>query len=87
MISTPSTIPPPSLLRYNIFGYGKKNELRGKNVNVLIPPPFSEQHNGFVSRAVGRVSGETFPAPLDQPSSPSSLVPHAFIPAIITDHQ
>ena len=32
-----------------MFGYGKKNELRGKNVNVLIPPPFSEQHNGFVS--------------------------------------
>ena len=37
------------ILSYNLFGYGRKNELRGKNVNVLIPPPFSENHNGFVS--------------------------------------
>lgn len=29
-----------------MFGY-KKTELRGKNVNVLIPPPFAENHNSF----------------------------------------
>lgn len=31
---------------HTMFGY-KKTELRGKNVNILIPPPFAEQHNAF----------------------------------------
>jgi hypothetical protein len=28
-------------------GY-KKGELEGKNVNVLMPPPFNARHNGYL---------------------------------------
>lgn len=33
---------------YAMFGYTKVSDLIGKNVNVLIPPPFSDQHNSYI---------------------------------------
>ena len=34
-----------------LFGYDK-GELEGKNVSVLMPQPFSQRHNGFLSRYI-----------------------------------
>jgi PAS domain S-box-containing protein len=34
-----------------MFGY-TKNELRGKNVNMLIPSPVSQLHTGFIRNYV-----------------------------------
>ena len=35
-----------------LFGYLNRAELLGKNVNVLIPPPFSRQHNNYIRNYV-----------------------------------
>ncbi|KAJ9519309.1 hypothetical protein QJQ45_023112 [Haematococcus lacustris] len=34
-----------------MFGY-TKSEIKGKNINCIIPPPFSENHNSFVRNYV-----------------------------------
>ena len=31
---------------YHMFGY-QRRELQGKDVSILIPPPFQEQHAGY----------------------------------------
>ena len=37
---------------YDLFGYGKRNELRGKNVNVLIPVRAVGRGRGRVGRGI-----------------------------------
>ncbi len=32
----------------NMFGYASKAELVGKNINLIVPPPFSRNHNNYV---------------------------------------
>ncbi|KAL6757720.1 hypothetical protein V8C86DRAFT_1620236 [Haematococcus lacustris] len=32
----------------SILGYTSKQELLGKNINVIVPPPFSRNHNNYV---------------------------------------
>ena len=32
---------------HTLLGY-HKNELKGKNVSILMPPPFGERHNAYV---------------------------------------
>jgi hypothetical protein len=31
-----------------IMGYTAKSELIGKNINMIVPPPFSRNHNNYV---------------------------------------
>ncbi|GFH10268.1 PAS domain-containing protein, partial [Haematococcus lacustris] len=47
-----------------MFGY-TKSEIKGKNINCIIPPPFSENHNSFVRNYVtlGKCLDPTAAAP------------------------
>ncbi|KAJ9529670.1 hypothetical protein QJQ45_014402 [Haematococcus lacustris] len=38
----------PSQVACTILGYGNKTELVGKNINTIVPPPFSTNHNAYV---------------------------------------
>ena len=49
---TPSTVGPGTLqvankAAHSLFGYSG-NELKLRNINVLMPPPFAEHHNAYV---------------------------------------
>ena len=65
---------------HKLFGY-KKDELIGKNVSVLMGPPYNSQHNGFLRRYMKTQTSTTV---LDQqqrlearerPTPPLSLRP------------
>jgi hypothetical protein len=41
-------LPPTTLqVAHTLFGYTKA-ELRGKNMNILLPSPISENHKGYI---------------------------------------
>jgi PAS domain S-box-containing protein len=42
-------------LAQKLLGY-KKTEMEGKNVSMLMPPPFSHRHNGYLRTHIS--SGE-----------------------------
>ncbi len=35
-----------------MLGYANKAELQGKNVNIIVPPPFSRNHSNYVRNYV-----------------------------------
>ncbi|KAJ9517556.1 hypothetical protein QJQ45_025104, partial [Haematococcus lacustris] len=45
---------------HTMFGYAK-NELRGRNVNLIIPPPFAEHHDQYIRNYIATEPGAALP--------------------------
>ena len=50
VISGTGTIKIANKNMHKLLGYKKKDELVGKNVSVIMPKPYNQQHNGYLKR-------------------------------------
>ncbi|MET0087601.1 MAG: EAL domain-containing protein [Sedimenticola sp.] len=60
-----------------LFGYAKQ-EVIGKNINILMPPPYQTEHNGYVQRYLDTGNGQIIgigPREVDALKKDGSVIP------------
>lgn len=50
VINTTGTIKVVNRCLVKMFGYRRQEDLIGKNISILMPPPYSQQHNTYLKR-------------------------------------